>query len=55
MIHAEFESILVPEDNEEQNLDVSYANMLQKRIACSYNYKLVCADEKLSNSTKTIR
>ena len=45
----------MPEDSEEQNLDVSYANMLQKRVACSYSYKLVCADEKLSNSTKKIR
>ena len=33
MIYADFESILVPEDNEEQNPNVSYTNKYQKHIA----------------------
>ena len=41
MIYADFESILVPEDNGMQNLNKSYANKYQKHIACSYGYKLV--------------
>ena len=33
MTYADFESILVPEDNEEQNPNVSYTNKYQKHIA----------------------
>ena len=39
MIYADFESILVPEDNEKQNPDESYINKYQKHIAWSYGYK----------------
>ena len=42
MILAEFESILVSEDNGKQNLNDSYTNKYQKHVACSYGYKLVC-------------
>ena len=41
-MHAEFESILVPEENRNQNPNKSYSNKYQKHIACSYGYKLVC-------------
>ena len=53
MIYADFESILVPEDNEKQNLNESYTNKYQKHVACSYGYKLVCADDKFSKPYHT--
>ena len=48
MIYADFESILVPEDNGKQNPNESYTNKYQKHVACSYGYKLVCVDDKFS-------
>ena len=36
IIHADFESILVPEDNGKQNPEESYTNKHQKHIACMY-------------------
>ena len=39
MIYADFESILVPEDNGKQNLNKSYTNKYQKYAACSYGYQ----------------
>ena len=48
MIYVDFESVLVPEDNENQNPDESYTNKYQKHDACSYGYKLVCVDDKFS-------
>ena len=53
IIYADFESILVPEDNGKQNLNESYTNKYQKHIACSYSYKLVCVDDKFSKSFKS--
>ena len=50
MICADFESILVPEDNGKQNPEESYTSKYQKHIACSYGYKLVCVDDKFSKS-----
>ena len=41
MIYANFESILVPEDNEKQNPNVFYINKYQKHVACNYGYKLI--------------
>ena len=41
-MYAEFETILVPEENRNQNPNKSYTNKCQKHIACSYGYKLVC-------------
>ena len=43
MIYADFESILILEDNEKQNLE-SYTDKYQSRVACSYGNKLVCVD-----------
>ena len=34
IIYADFESILVPEDNGKQNPKESYTNKYQKHIAC---------------------
>ena len=51
--YANFESNLVPVDNRQQNLEESYTNKYQKRIACSYGYKLVCVGDKFSKPFKT--
>ena len=53
MIYADFESILVPEDNGKQNPKESYTNKYEKHIACSYSYKLVCVDDKFRQPFKT--
>ena len=53
IIYADFESILVSENNGKQNQEESYTNKYQKHIACSYDYKLICADDKFSKSFKT--
>ena len=53
IICADFESILVPEDNGKQNTEESCTNKYQKHIACSYGYKLVCVDDKFSKPFKT--
>ena len=53
MIYADFESILVPEINGKQNPDQSYTNKYQKHIACSYSYKLVCLNDKISKPFKS--
>ena len=52
-IFADFESILVPEDNVKQNLNESYTNIFQKHVACSYGYKLLCVDDRVSKSFKS--
>ena len=52
-MYANFESILVLENNGKQNLEESYKNKYQKHIACSYDYKLVCVDDNFSNPFKT--
>ena len=48
MISVDFESILVPQDNGKQNLDRSCTKKYKNYVACSYSYKLVCADDKFS-------
>ena len=48
MIYADFESILVAEDNGKQNPNES----CQKYVACSYGYKLACVDDTFSMSFK---
>ena len=53
MIHAEFQSILVPEDTAKQNPEESHMNKYQKYIVCSYSYKLVCVDDRFSEPFKT--
>ena len=53
MIYADFESILVPEDNGKQNPDESYINKYQKHVACSYGYKLVCIVDKFRKPFKS--
>ena len=51
--YADFESILVPENNGKKNPNESYTKKYQKHIACSSGYKLVCVDDKCSKPFKT--
>ena len=53
MIYPNFGSILVPEDNGKQNVNESYTNKYQKHVTCSYDYKLVCVDDKYSKPFKS--
>ena len=53
MIYADFESILLPEDNEKQNPKESYTNKYQKHVAFRYGYRLVCVDGKFSRPFKS--
>ena len=53
MIYADFESILVPEVNGKKNTNESYTNKHQKNVACGYDYKLVCLDDKFSKPFKS--
>ena len=52
MLHADFEIILVPEDDENQSPEESYTDKYKKYAACRYGYKLVCVDNKFSKSFK---
>ena len=52
-IYADFESILVPDDNANQNPNESYTNKHQKHAACSYGYKLVWVGNKFSKPFKS--
>ena len=53
IVHADFESILMSENNGKQNPEESYTNKCQKHIACSCGYKLVCVDDKFDKPFKT--
>ena len=48
MIYADFESMLVPEDNGKKNPKKCYTKKYQIHIACSNGYKLDCVDDKFS-------
>ena len=53
MIYGDFESILFADDNGKQNPNELYTNKYRKDVACSYGYKLVCIDGKLSYPFKS--
>ena len=53
MIYADFESILVLQENGKQNPKDSDTSKYQKHITCSYGYKLVCVDGKFSKPFNT--
>ena len=53
MIYADFEIILVTENNGKPNVNVCYTSKYQKFIACSYGYKLVSVDYKFSKPFKS--
>ena len=46
--NLDFESILVPENNRNQNPNESYTNKYQKHVFSSYGYLSVCVDDKFS-------
>ena len=48
IIYADFEIVLIPENNGKQNLDEIYMNKYQNHVGCSYGYKLACVDDQLS-------
>ena len=50
MTYADFEIILVSEDNGKQNPNESYTNKYQKHVVCRCGYKLVCVDNKFTKS-----
>ena len=52
IIYADFESILVSENNWKRNPEKSYTNKYQKHIACSCGYKVVYVDDKISKPFK---
>ena len=54
MIDANFESILVPEDNGKQNPDEFYSNKHQKYIACSQSNQLACVDNKFKSDEDAV-
>ena len=56
MIYADFEGILVPEDNEKQNPEEFHTNKYQKHVAnitVSYSYKLLYIGDKFSKPFPT--
>ena len=53
MIYADFESIFIPEGNGKQNPYGRHTNKYLKHVACSYGYKLVCVDDKFSQTFKS--
>ena len=53
IIYADFENILVPENNEKQNPEQSYTNKYQEHVASSYAHKLVCVHDRFSKPFKT--
>ena len=40
----------MPQNNGKQNLVQSYASKYQKYIACSYDYKFVCVNDKFRHT-----
>ena len=52
MIYADFENILVPENNGKQSPEESYLKKYRKDVACSYGYKLVYVDDNFCKTFK---
>ena len=52
-LNADFESILVPEDNGTENPEESYMCKYQKHVACRYGYQLACVDVNISKPFKS--
>ena len=45
MTYADFESILVSENNGRQIPDASHKNNFQNHVGCSFGYKFICVDD----------
>ena len=52
MIYADFESILVSEDNEKQNLEDTYTNKCQKHAFCKFINGIIVESKYCSDVTK---
>ena len=52
IIYADFEIFVMPENNGKKNPKESYTSKYQKHIACSYGFKLVCVNDKVSKPFK---
>ena len=52
--YADFESILLPQNNEKQNAKESNTDKYQKYVAFSYGYQLVYVDDTFSKPYKTL-
>ena len=52
MNYANFEGVLLPQDNEKQHTGESQTNNYRKHVACSYGCKLICTNDKFSKSFK---
>ena len=52
MNYADFESILVPENNRKQNPNEFFTDKYKKHIAFDYGYKLAYVDDKFSKPFK---
>ena len=53
IFYADFESLLVPQDNGKKYTKESYTKKYQKHIAGSYGFKLICVDDKFCKRFKT--
>ena len=53
IIYADFEKILLPQNNEKQNTKKSNTDKYQKDVPFSYGYQLVHADDTFSKPYKT--
>ena len=54
LIYANVENSFVAKTNEKQKPKKSYTKKYIKYVACSYSYKSVCVDEKLSHIWENI-
>ena len=52
IIHAHFESVLVPEKRRKGELEQSYTNNIKTNLFVVYCYKLVCINDKFSKLFK---
>ena len=53
LINADFEGILLPENNWKQNLNQPYTSKCKKDVTSGYDYELVYVDNKCSKLLKS--
>ena len=53
MIYADVDSVLVPENNGNQNPKESFTRKYKKHAACNYGCKLACVGNKFSKLLKS--
>ena len=52
MIYTNIKSNLVSRNDRKQRRDKSYTKKYQKHVFCSYDYQLVCVDDKICKPFK---